>query len=110
MYNGKEINVYYYVIDVNEIASAKIQREFDLNENVEDFTVIFTLNDGIIFIEYCLIYNQSDLPVRMLEDVDTTYIGTRTFKVLLLDKEIDVEYKVKMSSENGVGGTIFPLS
>lgn len=46
----------------------------------------------------------------MLKDVDTTYIGTRTFKVLLLDKEIDVEYKVKMSSENGVGGTIFPLS
>ncbi len=110
LYNGKEINVYYYVIDVNEIASAKIQREFDLNENVEDFTVIFTLNDGTIFIEYCSIYNQSDLPVQMLEDVDTTYIGTRTFKVLLLDKEIDVEYKVKMSSENGVGGTIFPLS
>lgn len=110
LYNGKEINVYYYVIDVNEIASAKIQREFDLNENVEDFTVIFTLNDGTIFIEYCSIYNQSDLPVQMLKDVDTTYIGTRTFKVLLLDKEIDVEYKVKMSSENGVGGTIFPLS
>lgn len=89
LYNGKEIEIDYYVIDPNEIKSAKFVYDVIQNEtytNYSSYGVEFTMNDGHTFKEYV---NAEDLV-----DFSNENLGEYTCTTIFHSKEIETSYTV----------------
>lgn len=89
LYNGKEIEIDYYVIDPNEIKSAKFVYDVNQNETYDNYSgyrVEFTLNDGHTFKDYVF--------VRDLVGFSNENLGEYTCTTTFYSKEIEISYTV----------------
>ncbi len=101
MFDDKEIEIAYTVIDIDKIVSAEIEEPFytgTLYFGSISFTVTFTLEDESTFKYYFVNNNYTLSPNKKdsytIQGIDTSSAGIKYARVYFYGKEFDVKYTV----------------